>query len=61
MSACSPAIGSAVHAVLLAHPDLVALYLGRQGARGPNAVRLGEVMLALLARAGGRSGRSPAS
>jgi len=38
--------------VLLAHPDLVPLYLARQGARGENAERLGEVMLALLARAG---------
>jgi len=38
--------------VLLAHPDLVPLYLARQGARGENAERLGEVMLTLLARAG---------
>lgn len=38
--------------VLLAHPDLVPLYLARQGARGPNARRLGDVMLALLDRAG---------
>jgi AcrR family transcriptional regulator len=37
--------------VLLAHPELVPLYLARQGARGPNARRLGHVMLALLARA----------
>lgn len=37
--------------VLLAHPDLVPLYLARQGARGPNAQRLGDVMLALLGRA----------
>ena len=28
------------------------LYLARQGARGPNAVRLGQVMDALLERAG---------
>ncbi len=35
--------------VLLAHPDLVPLYLARQGARGPNAERLGDVMLTLLA------------
>ena len=40
------------HAVLLAHPDLVPLYVARQGARGPNAQRLGDVMLALLERAG---------
>ena len=46
------ALMASTHAVLLAHPDLVGLYLARQGARGPNAVRLGEVMLALLARAG---------
>ncbi|NED95687.1 helix-turn-helix transcriptional regulator [Phytoactinopolyspora alkaliphila] len=38
--------------VLLGHPDLVPLYLARQGARGPNAQRLGEVMLHLLAAAG---------
>lgn len=38
--------------VLLAHPDLVPLYLARQGARGSNAQRLGDVMLALLDRAG---------
>jgi TetR/AcrR family transcriptional regulator, tetracycline repressor protein len=30
----------------------VPLYLARQGARGPNAQRLGDIMLALLARAG---------
>jgi TetR/AcrR family tetracycline transcriptional repressor len=40
------------YAVLLEHPDLVPLYLARRGARGPRAVALGEVMLALLARAG---------
>lgn len=40
--------------VLLAHPDLVPLYLARQGARGPNAQRLGDVMLTLLAGAGVR-------
>ncbi len=38
--------------VLTAHPDLVPLYLARQGARGPHAVRLGEITDALLARAG---------
>lgn len=37
--------------VLLAHPDLVPLYLARQGARGANAWRLGDAMLALLGRA----------
>lgn len=40
------------YAVLTAHPDLVPLFLARQGARGPNAVRLGEVMDGLLVRAG---------
>jgi TetR/AcrR family tetracycline transcriptional repressor len=43
---------ASTHEVLLAHPDLVPVYLARQGARGPNAQQLGEVMLALLARAG---------
>ncbi len=38
--------------VLLSHRDLVPLYLARQGARGPNAQRLGDAMLMLLARAG---------
>lgn len=38
--------------VLMAHPDLVPLYLTRQGARGSNAIRLGEILDALLARAG---------
>jgi len=43
---------ASTHGVLLAHPDLVPLYVARQGSRGPNAQRLGEVMLALLDRAG---------
>jgi TetR/AcrR family tetracycline transcriptional repressor len=43
---------ASTHEVLLAHADLVPLYLSRQGARGPNAQRLGEVMLALLERTG---------
>jgi AcrR family transcriptional regulator len=38
--------------LLLAHPDLVPLYLARQGARGPNAQRLGHIVDTLLARAG---------
>ena len=38
--------------VLRAHPDLVPHYLARQGARGPNAQALGEVLTGLLARAG---------
>jgi AcrR family transcriptional regulator len=40
------------HDVLLAHADLVPLFLARQGARGPNAQRLGEIVLTLLARQG---------
>jgi TetR/AcrR family tetracycline transcriptional repressor len=55
---------AAVHAlmgstydVLLAHPDLVPLYLARQGTRGPNARRLGDVMDTLLARAGVKGAR----
>ena len=43
---------TATYQTLIAHPDLVPLYLARQGSRGPNAVRLGRVMDALLARAG---------
>ena len=43
---------TSTHRVLLAHPDLVPLYLARQGARGPNAQRLGEVILSLLRRGG---------
>lgn len=38
--------------LLLAHPDLVPLYLARQGARGPHAQRLGAIMDTLLARVG---------
>jgi AcrR family transcriptional regulator len=40
------------YTVLTAHPDLVPLFLARQGARGPNAVRLGQVTDSLLVRAG---------
>lgn len=40
------------YALLIANPDLVPLYLARQGARGPHAVRLGEVTDELLDRAG---------
>jgi TetR/AcrR family tetracycline transcriptional repressor len=43
---------SSTYEVLLVHPDLVPLYLARQGARGPNAQRLGEIVLGLLAGAG---------
>ncbi|MEV0048925.1 helix-turn-helix domain-containing protein [Saccharopolyspora shandongensis] len=37
--------------VLLGHTDLVPLYLSRQGARGPNAQRLGAITTELLRRA----------
>jgi TetR/AcrR family transcriptional regulator, tetracycline repressor protein len=40
------------YTVLLAHPDLVPLYVARRGARGPRAVALGEGILALLAHGG---------
>lgn len=46
------AIMASTYEVLLAHPDLVPPYVARQGARGENAQHLGEVMLALLGRAG---------
>jgi len=46
------ALMASTHAVLLEHADLVPAYLARQGARGPHARRLGDVMLTLLARAG---------
>jgi TetR/AcrR family transcriptional regulator, tetracycline repressor protein len=46
------ALMSATYGVLIAHRDLVPLYLARQGARGPNAQRLGRIMLGQLAGAG---------
>ncbi len=46
------ALMTTTYDVLTAHPALVPLYLARQGARGPHAIRLGKVMDALLARAG---------
>jgi TetR/AcrR family tetracycline transcriptional repressor len=46
------ALMSSTYDVLTSAPDLVPLYLARQGARGPHAVRLGRVTDALLARAG---------
>jgi TetR/AcrR family transcriptional regulator, tetracycline repressor protein len=52
------ALMASTYRVLLAHVELVALYLARQGARGPNAERLGEITLALLARAGVAGGRA---
>jgi AcrR family transcriptional regulator len=46
------ALMTSAYEVLVAHPDLTALALARQGSRGPNAARLGVVTDALLARAG---------
>ncbi|WP_432561175.1 TetR/AcrR family transcriptional regulator [Kineococcus sp. SYSU DK003] len=46
------AVLTGTYAVLLAHRDLVPLYLERSGARGPHAVRLGELMTAQLLAAG---------
>ena len=43
---------TSTHEVLLEHPGLVPLFVARPGARGPNAQRLGEVMLALLGARG---------
>jgi len=51
---------ASTYRVLFAHPELVPLYLTRQGSRGPQAERLGGVMTALLAEAGvgGRANRA---
>jgi TetR/AcrR family tetracycline transcriptional repressor len=46
------ALMSSSYEVLIAHRDLVPLYLARQGARGPNAQRLGQIVLGQLADAG---------
>ncbi len=46
------ALMTSTYKVLLAHADLIPAYLARQGARGPHAQHLGDVMLALLERAG---------
>ena len=43
---------SSTYTVLTAHADLVPLYLARQGARGPHAVRLGHHLDTLLTMAG---------
>ncbi len=40
------------YSVLIAHRRLVPLYVQRQGARGPNARRLGDIMFEILERAG---------
>lgn len=44
------AVMASTYRVLLQHADLIPLYLARQGARGPNAQRLGDIILELLAR-----------
>jgi TetR/AcrR family tetracycline transcriptional repressor len=46
------ALMTASHELLLAHPGLLPHFVARQGARGPNARRLGEAMRVLLERAG---------
>jgi AcrR family transcriptional regulator len=46
------AVMASTYDVLLAHPDLMPLYLARQGSRGPHAQALGKVMITLLATAG---------
>ena len=43
---------TSTYRTLTAHPELVPLYLERQGARGPNAVRLGEILDRMLGEAG---------
>lgn len=45
-------IMTSTYTVLLDHADLVPLYLARQGARGPHARRLGDIMIGLLNEAG---------
>ncbi|MEV4620087.1 helix-turn-helix domain-containing protein [Asanoa sp. NPDC049573] len=45
------ALMTSTYDVLVAHADLVPLFLARQGARGPNATRLGDVLDHLLGRA----------
>jgi AcrR family transcriptional regulator len=46
------ALMASTYRTLIAHPELVSVYLARQGARGANAHRLGDVVTARLARAG---------
>jgi TetR/AcrR family tetracycline transcriptional repressor len=46
------AMMTSTYRTLTAHPELVPLYLERQGARGPNAVRLGEILDRMLGEAG---------
>ncbi|MDQ3675535.1 MAG: TetR family transcriptional regulator [Actinomycetota bacterium] len=46
------ALMTSSYQVLLARADLIPAYLARHGARGPHAQHLGNVILALLGRAG---------
>jgi TetR/AcrR family tetracycline transcriptional repressor len=46
------ALMTATYDTLLTHADLLPTYLARQGARGPNAQRLGELVHAQLRKAG---------
>ncbi|MEW2444510.1 TetR/AcrR family transcriptional regulator [Micromonospora marina] len=50
---------TATYDTLTAHPTLVPLYLARQGARGPHALRLGGIMDDLLRRAGAEAASIP--
>jgi AcrR family transcriptional regulator len=52
------ALMTSSYRTLLEHADLIPLYLARQGARGPNAQRLGDVALSLLTRRGVRETRA---
>jgi hypothetical protein len=52
---------TSTYETLTAHPDLVPLYLARQGARGANAMHLGEVLDTLLGRAGVAPAEVPAA
>lgn len=51
------ALLTATYDVLLQHADLLPTYLVRQGARGPNAHQLGDMVHAQLQAAGVRGGR----
>lgn len=46
------ALMASTYRTLIAHPELVSVYLARHGARGENAHRLGDVVTTLLTRAG---------
>lgn len=49
---------TSTYRVLLGHPDLVPLYLQRQGARGAEAERLGKIVVELLAELGVEGGQA---